>query len=547
MSEQSDFLVIGTGIAGLVYALKVARFGTVNVLCKREPEEGNTRYAQGGIASVATSEDNFATHIQDTLIAGAGLCREDVVRQVVEAGPERVRELIDWGVRFTHGHNGATHEMEYDLHLEGGHSTKRIYHAEDRTGVEIERALLERVRQEPNIRVFEYHMAIDLITTAKLRQFSGANRCVGVYALDEKAGKVRAFVARTTLLATGGSGKAYLLTTNPDVASGDGVAMAARAGVPVANMEFIQFHPTCLYHPMAKNFLISEAVRGAGAKLVDENGRRFMDKYDERGELAPRDVVARAIDHEIKTRGVECVYLDFSGQNAAEITEGFPGIYERCYELGIDITTDLIPVAPAAHYQCGGVVVDSKGRTSVAGLYAVGEVSCTGLHGANRLASNSLLEAAVFAHEASADAARADLPLPSPKDVPEWDAGSATDSDETVVVSHNWDEIRRCMQNYVGIVRTDRRLLRAKARIDFLQREIWEYYWNFVVTRDLLELRNIAVVADLVVTSAMRRRESRGLHYNLDCPETFDAVPAKDTCISDYQKTFAKFAKVQGL
>ncbi|MCB1153470.1 L-aspartate oxidase, partial [bacterium] len=501
MSEQSDFLVIGTGIAGLVYALKVARFGTVNVLCKREPEEGNTRYAQGGIASVATSEDNFATHIQDTLIAGAGLCREDVVRQVVEAGPERVRELIDWGVRFTHGHNGATHEMEYDLHLEGGHSTKRIYHAEDRTGVEIERALLERVRQEPNIRVFEYHMAIDLITTAKLRQFSGANRCVGVYALDEKAGKVRAFVARTTLLATGGSGKAYLLTTNPDVASGDGVAMAARAGVPVANMEFIQFHPTCLYHPEARTFLISEALRGEGGVLRLADGTAFMEKHHPMKDLAPRDIVARAIDYEMKRSGHECVYLDMSAKPASYLRERFPNIDETCRRFGVDMTARPIPVVPAAHYMCGGVRVDAHGQTTLPGLFAVGEVTCSGLHGANRLASNSLLEGLVYG-VATARWIRAHTDRVPHPDAPEWDAGEAAPSDEAVVVTHNWDELRRFMWNYVGIVRSDKRLRRAARRVALLHDEIREYYWDYLVHRDLLELRNIAAVAELIVASA---------------------------------------------
>lgn len=532
MIEHCDFLVIGSGIAGLSFALKVADAGRVAVVTKLSAEEGSTKYAQGGIASVFSEDDDFELHVRDTMIAGAGLCREDVVRMVVEAGPARVRELIDWGVEFTR--TSDLTDLEYDLHLEGGHSRKRILHAKDITGDVIERALLARVASDSRITLYDHTMAVDLITRRKLGKRAGEDRCCGAYVLDTRTGRIRALVARATLLATGGSGKVYLLTSNPDVATGDGLAIAARAGADIANMEFFQFHPTCLYHPHAGNFLISEAVRGAGAELVDREGREFMSRYDERGSLAPRDIVARAIDHEIKVSGRECVYLDLGRIPRTDIKSHFPNIYERCLRFGIDITRDPIPVAPAAHYQCGGVVTDMRGASSIPGLFAVGEVACTGLHGANRLASNSLLEAVVYAHNA-ADVARSMAERrPDDGEIPLWDPGRATDSDESVVVTHNWEEIRRFMQNYVGIVRTERRLRRARSRIEFIKKEIQQYYWDFKVTKDILELRNIAVVADLIILCAMRRNESRGLHYNMDFPNLDETQPPRDTIIRGY-------------
>jgi L-aspartate oxidase len=533
MDQGCDFLVIGSGIAGLTFALKAAEAGSVFIVTKLGPDETNTKYAQGGIASVFSDVDNFGLHMNDTLVAGAGLCHEDVVRMVVEAGPGRVRELIDWGVEFTKKDTGS--DVSYDLHLEGGHSRKRVLHAADITGAAIERTLLRRAAEHKNIRIFDHHMAIDLITRRKLNPAVEYDRCLGAYVLDIRGGEIRAMTAATTLLATGGAGKVYLLTSNPDVASGDGLAMAARAGAAIANMEFVQFHPTCLFHPLAGNFLISEAVRGAGAVLVDFSGGEFMQKYDARGSLAPRDIVARAIDNEIKVSGRECVFLDFTRVPADQIRKGFPNIYQRCHAFGIDITKDFIPVAPAAHYMCGGVLTGKDGQSTIPSLYAIGEVACTGLHGANRLASNSLLEAVVFSHEAALSAVRHRTDEYARVTIPPWNAGTAIDSDESVVVTNNWDEIRRCMQNYVGIVRTDRRLARARNRIDILKNEIKEYYWNFVVTKDLLELRNIAVVADLIVTSAMMRRESRGLHYNLDCPKNDDSRPPADTVIYNYR------------
>ncbi|MBZ0270806.1 L-aspartate oxidase [bacterium] len=536
MTIRTDFLVIGTGIAGLSFAIKAASLGEVIVLAKREAADTNTAWAQGGVATVVADDDDIELHVIDTLNAGAGLCHEDIVRLTVSSAPDRMQELIAWGVRFTRAHNGrGTHggfgEDQYDLHLEGGHTRRRVLHAGDITGEEIQRALLARARNEPNIRIVEHHMAIDLLTRRKHLGGSGPDRCHGAYVLNVPTGEVETILARHTALATGGSGKVYLLTTNPDVATGDGVAMAARAGAEIANMEFVQFHPTVLFHPHAKNFLISEAVRGAGAVLVNEEGEEFVKRHDPRGSLAPRDIVARAIDHEIKSSGRHNVFLDFTRVAADTIRAEFPNIHARCLALGIDITRDRIPVAPAAHYQCGGVRTDDMAQTSIPGLSAIGECACTGLHGANRLASNSLLEGAVFAHQAAEYARAHQHEWPAPPDAPAWDIGGATPSDEEVIVTQNWDEIRRFMQNYVGIVRTDRRLERAKARIDLLRREISEYYWNFLVTRDLLELRNIAVVADLIIVSAMQRKESRGLHDNLDWPDTNPARPAADTVL----------------
>lgn len=528
--KQFDFIVIGSGVAGLTFALHTASRGRVAIITKKDRAESNTNYAQGGIAAVTSKEDTFEMHVRDTLTAGAGLCKEEVVRTIVEHGPDRIAELIDLGMKFTERTVPApAGGRELDLGREGGHSKRRILHAQDITGREVERALLNAVAEQPNIEVFENHNAIDLITTQKLGR-PGVNRCVGVYVLDKLRQQVETFAAPCVILATGGCGKVYLYTTNPDIAAGDGVAMAYRAGAAVANMEFIQFHPTCLYHPRAKSFLISEAVRGEGAILKTVDGREFMDAYHPLKSLAPRDVVARAIDSEMKRSGADYVTLDITHKPARFIIERFPNIYATCLGYGIDITKEPIPVVPAAHYQCGGVVTSVDGQTEIAGLYAVGEVACTGLHGANRLASNSLLEALVCSHLASQHAMSTKAELPE-KDLPEWHSGDASDPDELVVVSHNWDEIRRLMWDYVGIVRTNRRLQRARKRIANLQAEIQEYYWDFVVASDLLELRNIATVAELIVECALIRPESRGLHYNLDFPNPDEAWGRRDTIL----------------
>ncbi len=532
--HESDFLVLGSGIAGLFFALKAAAVGRVHIVTKKKESDTNTNLAQGGIAAVLDAADSFAGHVEDTIRAGAELGHREVVELVVCKGPECLRELIALGVSFTRDPESTT---GYDLAREGGHSRRRILHAADWTGREIEKVLVARCREHENIVIWEDMAAIDLLTANK---WLGTDRqhdyCWGCYALERRSGRVHTFVARFTLLASGGAGKVYLYTTNPDIATGDGVAMARRAGVQIANMEFFQFHPTCLFHPAVKNFLISEAVRGEGAVLKRQDGSPFMADYDERQELAPRDIVARAIDHEMKKSGDDCVYLDISFKPATFIRERFPLIHSTCLKYGIDIAAEPIPVVPAAHYLCGGVVVDRRGRTSLPGLYASGEVACTGLHGANRLASNSLLEAVVFSSLAAADVTqeftRNARRLPS---FPEWCYTHKDDPDEKVVITQNWDEIRRFMWNYVGIVRSRKRLLRAKRRIDSLARELHEFYWDQALSVDLLELRNIAVVAELIITAALYRKESRGLHYNIDYPERDDERWQVDTILEDGQ------------
>ncbi len=510
-----DVLIIGSGAAGLSLALRLPHTARVALLSKNALHEGNTYYAQGGISAVLDHADSIESHIEDTLRAGAGLGHADTVRYVVERGPEVIRWLIAQGVPFTRTAQ-ADGGSEFHLTREGGHSHRRVVHAADATGRALEVTLLERLRALPNIHVFERHIAVDLITTAKLN-LSGA-RCLGAYVLDTDRARVVTMRARYVVLATGGAGKVYLYTSNPDAATGDGIALAWRAGCRVANMEFIQFHPTCLYHPKAKSYLITEAVRGEGGRLLLADGQPFMQRFDARAELAPRDIVARAIDHEMKRLGAACVYLDISHKPASFIREHFPTVYTRCLEFGYDMTREPLPVVPAAHYTCGGVITGHSGRTDMDGLYAVGEVAHTGLHGANRMASNSLLECLVFGAAAAADIATRLTGAWAPCAVPDWDESRVTDADEHVVVSHNWEELRRFMWDYVGIVRTDKRLLRAKRRVDLLLHEIAEYYGNFRITGDLLELRNLAVVADIIIRSAQLRKESRGLHYTLDFP-----------------------------
>jgi L-aspartate oxidase len=524
----SDFLVIGGGIAGLLFAIKASEFGSVTVLTKAASDEANTAYAQGGIASVWSIDDSFESHVGDTLRAGAGLCNHTAVETIVRDGPEAVRELIALGTRFSRVEEGG--EDEYDLGREGGHSHRRVLHAQDLTGREIMRALGEAARTRHDIRVLENHVAVNLLVERDTNGRPGA--CWGVYALEKATMAVRKIVARATLLATGGAGKVYLYTTNPDIASGDGVAMAYRAGAPIANMEFYQFHPTCLYHPAAKSFLISEALRGEGAILRLPDGTPFMKRYHADAELAPRDVVARAIDSEMKRLGLDCVYLDISHREAGYIRDRFPNIHKRCLNYGFDLTTGPIPVVPAAHYMCGGVSTDLTGRTAIPRLYAAGETAMTGLHGANRLASNSLLEAAVMGRRAFV-ATRAQIrgDTSAPPEFPEWDPGQAIKSEQRVMITQSWDETRRLMWNYVGIVRTDLRLERALRRIQLLKDEIHSYYWDHLIDSDLIEVRNLVTVAELIVRCAMARKESRGLHYTIDYPASHDASWLHDTLI----------------
>jgi L-aspartate oxidase len=522
--EHVDFLVLGGGVAGLTFALEAAGNGSVLVLTKRQRWEGSTQYAQGGVASVLGADDEFSLHAKDTMVAGAGLCKQEAVEVTVQEGPDRIRWLLSLGAEFDRDTDDRLH-----LTREGGHSRRRVAHAKDTTGREIERVLLAACAAR-GVRVEEDQVAVDLVTSGKAG-LGGPNRALGAYVLDRASGEIGTVSAGVTVLATGGSGKVYLYTTNPDVSTGDGVAMAYRAGAAVANLEFFQFHPTCLFHPQAKSFLVSEALRGEGGILRNAAGEAFMLRYDPRRELAPRDVVARSIDAEMKRRGDECAFLDMTHKPKGFLVEHFPHIYATCREFGVDMAVQPIPVVPAAHYQCGGVVTDLLGRTSISQLFAVGEVACTGLHGANRLASNSLLEGLVFGRRAAGAAIQALPGAGAHPVVPDWNPGDALDPEEGVVVAHNWDEVRRLMWNYVGIVRTEKRLERARTRLRVLRAEIRDYYWQYKVTADLVELRNLADVAMLMVESARRRKESRGLHYLLDHPLP-DERWARDTVLT---------------
>ena len=526
-----DFLVIGAGLAGLSAAMELAPHGRVVLCAKRGLDESNSSHAQGGIAVPIAEDDTIEAHLRDTLGAGAGLTNAAVAREIIAGGAARIAALESWGVRFERKARPHESDAEYDLGREGGHSVRRILHSGDITGAEVIRVMSERIRRQKNVLVLENHMAIDLITTGWLK-VPGEDACIGSYFLDRATSEILAVRAPNTVLATGGAGKVYLYTSNPDIATGDGLAMAWRAGLAIRNMEFVQFHPTCLYHPEAKSFLVSEAVRGEGARHLNGAGKPFMKRYDPRAELAPRDVVARAIDHEMKTRGDSCAYLDITHKSEAFLKRRFPNIFATCKKFGFDMAKQPIPVVPAAHYFCGGVATDTRGRTEMAGLHAAGEVACTGLHGANRLASNSLLEALVCGHAAARDILACARPKARKIRIPAWKTGGAVPSDEAVVVTHNWDEVRTVMWDYVGIVRTNRRLARALRRITTLRREIRAYYRDYLVTADLLELRNISAVAELVVRAAMLRRESRGLHYTLDYPDPAASM-CRDTVIHD--------------
>jgi L-aspartate oxidase len=528
--QTSDFLVVGSGVAGLLYALRVAEVGTVTVITKKKYGESNTNYAQGGVASVLGDDDSFDLHLKDTLRAGAGLCHADAVQIMVQDGPAEVRMLMELGASFSRSPDGG----RLALGREGGHSRRRIVHAVDRTGREIERVLMEKVAAHPRVKVFENHIMVDLILESRMseaRSSSSRDRCWGAFVMNAATGKIASFGAKTVLLATGGCGKVYLYTSNPDIATGDGVAAAYRAGARIANLEFMQFHPTCLYHPEAKTFLISEAVRGEGAVLTRCDGSEFMSRYHKMGCLAPRDIVARAIDREMKRSGDKHVLLDMTLLGAPKITSRFPNIYERCLELGLDPVSQPLPVVPAAHYMCGGVLTDLRGRTDIQGLLACGEVACTGVHGANRLASNSLLEALVFSRRASEFAIESHGDLPTVPSLPEWETRGARKPRETVAIDHTWDTVRRVMWDYVGIVRTEERLEAAERRLDVLRKEIEGYYVAFLLDPDLVELRNIALLGDIIVACARSRKESRGLHYLLEYPRRDDANWRRDTYV----------------
>ena len=519
MTFEFDYMVIGSGIAGLSFALRAAEHGRVLVVTKKAPDNTATNWAQGGIAAVLGEDDSFEDHIEDTLRVGDGLCQQEIVELTVREGPAHVRALAEMGVAFARSNDG-----KLDLTREGGHTRRRVAHYMDITGREIQRALLAQIARDDRITLWDNHIAVDLLSMAK---YGGAPACFGAYVLDSGAGEVKTVVARATVLATGGAGKVYIYTSNPDVATGDGIAMAYRIGAQVANLEFVQFHPTVLYHPHAKSFLISEALRGEGGILRLADGSTFMEHYHPQASLAPRDVVARAIDNELKKSGADAVFLDMTHLAPDFVRGRFPTIATRCAELGIDITRQPIPVVPAAHYLCGGVATDDSGQTTIRNLYAVGETACTGLHGACRLASNSLLESVVFAARAAESVRQAELLRPA--NVVPWSSGNATDSEDAIVVALNWDEIRRFMWSYLGIVRSTKRIDRARRRIELLRQEITEYYWDFKVTSDIVELRNLALVAHLIIESARRRKESRGLHYTLDYPEKGEE--AQDTTL----------------
>ncbi len=549
---ETDFLIIGSGIAGLSFALKASELGRVTLISKSSLDEGSTRYAQGGIASVFSETDTIEQHVQDTMIAGDGLCNESIVKITASEGPKRVKELIQLGVPFTKREASvASYPDEFDLTKEGGHSKRRILHADDFTGLAIENTLIDQARKNPNIKVLENHIAIDLITNKSKRKFFKLNptdktQALGAYILDSKNNLIHTISATFTVLATGGAGKVYLYTTNPNTATGDGIAMAYRAGARIANMEFMQFHPTCLYvskkssNKKENTFLISEALRGEGGILRDKNGIAFMEKYHPLKNLAPRDIVARAIDSEMKRQALDCVYLDMTAHSKEQLMKRFPNIYEHCINAGIDMAKDYIPVVPAAHYTCGGIYTDDFARTTIDHLYAIGETACTGLHGANRLASNSLLEGVVFSHRAFENIREILKQYPKifqnkkeymPDPLPEWDSGQAVPMEEQINIHHTWREIRTLMWNYIGIVRSNKRLLRAQTRLEIIRHEVQEYYWHYLLTADLIELRNLICVAELIVQSALERKESRGLHYNIDYPSHEDRFFLKDTIL----------------
>ncbi|MCK5121350.1 MAG: L-aspartate oxidase [Methylococcales bacterium] len=527
-SKQYDVLVIGSGGAGLSLALRLADQARILVLSKASLTSGSTYHAQGGISAVFDANDSLESHIKDTLKSGAGLCDAEAVRVTVSHGKENIQWLKNQGVKFTE-QQSINGKKSFHLNREGGHSYRRIVHTADATGKALLETLIERTKSHPNITLLENHNAIDLITSDK--QDNSEQHILGAYILNTLTNKVKSIAAKTVVLATGGASKVYQYSTNPHISTGDGIALAWRAGCRISNMEFMQFHPTCLYHPEERSFLISEAVRGEGGKLILPDGSEFMHLYDSQKELASRDIVARAIDNEIKKHGIDCVYLDISYKPADFIKQHFPTIYQKCLSLGIDITQQPIPVVPAAHYTCGGVMTDLNAHTDIPGLYAIGEVACTGLHGANRMASNSLLECLVFAERAANDIAKTLADLPETATLPDWDDSQVSDSDEEIIVAHNWDELRLFMWDYVGIVRSNKRLNRAMHRLEILKEEIAEYYGNFKVTSDLLELRNLVIVAELIIRSALLRKESRGLHYNQDYPDTDNSKPAQNTIL----------------